>query len=65
MCDWDRKDEVIDMAGKHGVPSTGDGRKGGKKVTKAQAAVTNSRGTILWKATAAIFGSKTKKPKGK
>lgn len=51
--------------GKHSgdVPTTGNGRTGGKKPARTQMAVRTKGGTILWKATAAIFGSsKRRKP---
>lgn len=43
-------------------PRTGDGKKGGRKPTKAECTVRTGNGAVLWKATAAIFGfGKTKK----
>lgn len=36
-------------------PTTGDGRKGGRKPPKTQVTVRTSGGAILWKATASLF----------
>jgi hypothetical protein len=47
--------------GKHtpgDVPSTGNGRTGGKKPGRGQVSITTSTGTVIWKATAALFGKK-------
>jgi hypothetical protein len=39
-------------------PRTGDGRKGGKKPKRLQVTQKTSSGSILWKATAALFSRK-------
>lgn len=44
------------MAGRHGKPSTGDGRKSGAKPARLNCQVQTSTGTTLWKATTALFG---------
>jgi hypothetical protein len=50
--------------GRHSKPSTGNGDVGSRKPKKLEMAQRTKSGTILWKATAAIFGSsKAKKPK--
>lgn len=41
---------------KHGTPATGDGRRGGPKPTKTQMSVRRKDGSIIWKATAKLFG---------
>lgn len=38
------------------VPRTGDGRNSGRKPQNSEMSVVTKGGTILWKATAAIFG---------
>lgn len=50
---------------KDGVPSTGNGRTGGVKPTKASSVVRRPSGSISWKATAAIFGVFKNKKQGK
>lgn len=40
------------------VPRTGNGRTGGKKPKRLELAQRTKTGTIIWRATAAIFGSK-------
>jgi len=47
-----------------GSPSTGNGRTGGKKPKALNVTQRTSTGTILWKATAALFG-KGKSGKGR
>lgn len=46
------------MAGRHGQPSTGNGKSSGAKPQKSQMTVQTAGGTTLWKATAALFGIK-------
>jgi hypothetical protein len=46
------------MAGKHGQPSTGDGKKSGKKIGKAQVRVQRKDGSWDWKAIAKLWGKK-------
>jgi hypothetical protein len=49
------------MAGKHGQPSTGDGKKAsGKKIGKAQVRVQRPGGSWDWKAIAQLWGKKKK-----
>lgn len=49
-------ERLEDMAGRHGKPSTGDGRKSGAKPARLNCQVQTSTGTTLWKATTALFG---------
>lgn len=49
------------MAGKHGTPSTGDGKTSKSKPQKPQISQKTSSGTILWKLTAKLWGSGKKK----
>lgn len=42
--------------GQHGKPTTGDGRKGGKKPAKSQITQRNASGTNLVKQTAKLWG---------
>lgn len=49
--------------GKHtpgDVPRTGNGQTGGKKPPRGQVSITTAGGSIIWKATAALFGKKKK-----
>lgn len=50
--------EIDEMAGKHGAPSTGDGRTSGRKPKRAECAVRRGgeEGGYDMKATAKIFG---------
>lgn len=50
-------EEIEAMAGKHGAPSTGDGRSSGKKPQKSQITQKSSSGVTLWKLTAKLWGS--------
>lgn len=56
------QEEIDDMAGRHGAPSTGDGKKSNprNKPNKTQVTVKTSGGTTLWKATASLFSKKGK-----
>jgi hypothetical protein len=50
------------LSGKHGQPSTGDGKTGsGKKIGKAEVKVQRPSGSWMAKATAALWGKGSKK----
>lgn len=58
--------EELDMAGRHGVPSTGDGKSAkGPKPARTQVAITSPGGAVNHKKTASLFSKLLPKWDGK
>jgi len=54
---------IMNRPRKRGVPATGDGVTSGKKPAKTQISQSTKSGTVLSKATAALWGVKSGKKK--